>query len=72
MGSLDDCSDHVPSFLPNPWNWQGNALLHCARLHLVLWDELHSFNSFLDHLRNTDVDDLFNDALSIRTLVLGS
>ena len=36
------------------------CLLHCAVLHLVLWNELRSF---LHHLRNKNTNGLFNDAL---------
>ena len=63
--------DHLPCFLPNPWNWYGDDLLHCAFLRIVLWSELHSFNGFLHHLRNRDVNGLFSDALiSVEQLIL--
>ena len=47
----------------------GNDLLQCAVLHLVLWNELHSVNSFSHHSRNRGINGLFNDALDTRISV---
>ena len=55
--------DHLPSFLPNLWNWHINSLLLCVALHLLMWNVLHTFNNFSRQLRNRDVIDPFNDAL---------
>ena len=49
-------------------NWHGNDLLHCVVLHLVLRNELHSFNSFRPHLRNRDV----NDRIRSRKITISS
>ena len=59
--------DHLPSFPPNPWIWHGNDLLHCPALQTLLWNMLHTFNSFLRHSWN--FNDLFSDALDTRISV---
>ena len=56
-------TDHIDEVLVDLGHKRGQDVLHGATLHLVLWYELHNFDNFLHHLWNTDVNELFNDAL---------